>query len=437
MRNQVPNFIRRIHRPEFYGWIVVRAAFLIAIFGWGVGFYGPAVYMKAVQDAHGWSLGLVSAAVTWHFLIGAVAVANLPCAHRRFGLPKVTFAGALALALGVVGWSLCQNPWQLFLAATLSGVGWVALGAVAINTMVSPWFATKRPAALALAYNGASMGGVIFSPLWVALIAAQGFAWAAIGVGMVMVLLLGWLARHVLVQTPADKGVQADGVALPPHATEGPRGPTAPLLAPTARLGRPWRDAAFITLALGTALGLFAQIGLISHLYSLLTPALGAQTAGFAAGLATASAIVGRTLVGWLLRPGADRRRVAAANYMVQVAGCGCLALGALLPVPVSTPWLIAGVVLFGFGIGNATSLPPLIAQVEFYGQDMSRVVAWVTAVSQGTYAFAPLFFGLIRGAFESDQPGISPALFALAASIQVLAAWCYLAGRGKFLRRA
>ena len=44
------------------------------------------------------------------------------------------------------------------------------------------------------------------------------------------------------------------------------------------------------------ALGLFAQIGLVAHLFSLLVPALGAQQAGLAMGLATALAIAGRTL---------------------------------------------------------------------------------------------------------------------------------------------
>ena len=48
------------------------------------------------------------------------------------------------------------------------------------------------------------------------------------------------------------------------------------------------------------ALGLFAQIGLITHLFSLLVPALGAQRAALAMGLATGSAIAGRTLVGWV-----------------------------------------------------------------------------------------------------------------------------------------
>ena len=56
-----------------------------------------------------------------------------------------------------------------------------------------------------------------------------------------------------------------------------------------------------LSLAAGMRLGLFAQIGLLAHLFSLLVPALGQQLAGFAAGLATAAAIAGRTLVGWLM----------------------------------------------------------------------------------------------------------------------------------------
>ena len=46
-----------------------------------------------------------------------------------------------------------------------------------------------------------------------------------------------------------------------------------------------WRDRRFLTLAAGMALGLFAQIGLTAHLFSLLVPALGAQQAGLAMGL--------------------------------------------------------------------------------------------------------------------------------------------------------
>ena len=75
---------------RFYGWRVVWAAFTLAVFGWGVGFYGPPVFLHAVHAGRGWPLALVSAAVTLHFLVGAVSVTNLPALHRRFGVAWVT-----------------------------------------------------------------------------------------------------------------------------------------------------------------------------------------------------------------------------------------------------------------------------------------------------------------------------------------------------------
>src|SRR5262245_59491912 len=54
-------------RKTFYGWRVVAAVFVLATFGWGLGFYGPPVYLHTVQAARGWSLALISAAVTTHY----------------------------------------------------------------------------------------------------------------------------------------------------------------------------------------------------------------------------------------------------------------------------------------------------------------------------------------------------------------------------------
>ena len=55
----------------------------------------------------------------------------------------------------------------MFVAALLSGAGWGGMSAAALNAIVSPWFVRRRPAALGLAYNGGSVGGVIFSATWV------------------------------------------------------------------------------------------------------------------------------------------------------------------------------------------------------------------------------------------------------------------------------
>lgn len=397
--------------PPFFGWRVAWAAFTVAVFGWGVSFYGPPIFLPAIQAARGWSVTLVSAAITSHFLLGAVVVANLAALHRRFGIVAVTRAAAVASALGVLGWALAAAPWQLFAATLVSGFGWAATGGAAINAMVSPWFARRRPAALSLAYNGASVGGILLSPLWVALIAGFGFAGAAALVGGAMVLALWWLSGRYLAPTPASLGQRPDGGAA------GPAVPAGPAMLPGRAL---WRDRRFVTLAAAASLVLFAQIGLIAHLFSLLLPAMGAQGAGFAAGLATACAIAGRMVFGWLLPPGMDRRRVAAANSAVQVVG----SLVLLAAGGTAVPLLLLGVVLFGLGLGNAASLPPLIAQQDFAPADTARAVALVTACNQAVYAFAPAAFGLLRTVGE-------PWLFVAAAAIQLAAAGVVLMGRG------
>src|SRR5215831_14720627 len=163
------------NRQVFYGWRVVGAAFVLAVFGWGMGFYGPPVFLSVIREVRGWPLPLISTAITIHFLIGAFTGAHLPALHRRFGIATVTKAGAICLAVGVSGWAASRTPWQLFVASIVSGTGWGAMSAAAINGIVSPWFVRARPAALGMAYNGGSIGGMVFSPLWVASIGWLGF----------------------------------------------------------------------------------------------------------------------------------------------------------------------------------------------------------------------------------------------------------------------
>lgn len=419
------------YSEKFYGWRIVGAAFVLAVFGWGLGFYGPPIYLQAVRDLRGWSLPLVSAAVTVHFLFGALVVARLPKLYLRYGLPAVTKAGVLSLALGISGWAVAAEPWQLFAAALLSGAGWVAMGAAAINAIVAPWFARTRPAALAMAYNGASIGGVVFSPLWVAAIGMWGFPAATAVVGVIVTICVWILADVYFSRTPQQMGLAPDGDEPAVAAIFSASAAARPLSGISL-----WQDRRFVTLAAGTALGLFAQIGLLAHLFSLLVPAVGAELAGVAISAATMAAIAGRTLVGWLMPVGADRRLVACGSFAVQITG----SIAFLIAGGSHIPLLMLGIILFGVGIGNATSLPPLIAQAEFARQDVSRVVSLNVAISQATYAFAPASFGLIRE--FAPQAGViagaaAPYLFVVAALLQALALAAFLAGRRRSIARS
>ncbi|MBV7482667.1 MFS transporter [Bordetella sp. BOR01] len=405
----------------FFGWRVVGAAFVIALFAWGIGFYGPPIFLGVLHATRGWPVSLLSAAITVHFLCGAAVVACLGTLHRHYGVAGVTGAGALLTVVGLLGWGYAREPWQLFLAMPFGGAGWAMTSGAALNAMVSPWFERRRPVALGMAFNGASLGGVVFSPLWVALIAVAGFDGAVLAVALAMVATIGSLAWLYLRQTPAALGVAPDGDTAPVALAGDPAPPVH-----AVALDAPRRDRRFYTLALGASLGLFAQVGLVAHLFSMLVPVLGSGAAGAAMGLATACAIGGRILLGRLMSPLMDRRKAAAVNLGLQALGSVVL-LGA----GSSGAGMVLGCCLFGMGLGNVTSLPPLIAQADFRPADVARVVAWVTAVGQAGYAFAPAAFGLLRewGA-ASGQGGL--LLFLGAGLIQLAAAAVMLAGRAR-----
>ncbi len=412
---------------QFFGWKVMWAALVVAVFGWGVGFYGPPVFLHTLGTRRDWSISLVSAAVTTHYLVGAFIVASLPAIYRKLGLAPTTKASAVCLGLGMLGWAVAEAPWQLFLATLVSGAGWAGTGAVAINTMIATWFDRGRAKALSVAYNGASVGGVLLTPIWVGLITYGGLAMAAFTVGAIMIAVIWFLSDRYVAITPTSIGTTIDG---------GPVVSTVVMNAGSQIAQRPgwtlWTSGTFVTYAAGFTMGLFVQVGIIAHLFSLLTPDLGLQGAGLAIGFATASAIAGRTLVGWFLLPTTDRRLVAAATYLVQAVGCFALAMA----IGQSAPILLLGILLFGIGIGNVTSLPPLIAQVEFARADVARAIALATAIAQASYAFAPAAFGLLRE-WPEAVAGSSrvTVFFTVAAGLQVMAAIIYAIGRHRHRR--
>jgi hypothetical protein len=118
---------------RFPGWAVVWVAFIVAVFAWGVGFCGPAVFLQTLHAERGCTISTISAGITLHLLLSAAIVAYLPQLHRRFGIANTTFGGAVLSALGISAWANVREPWQIFLAALSSGAGWAVTSGAAIH----------------------------------------------------------------------------------------------------------------------------------------------------------------------------------------------------------------------------------------------------------------------------------------------------------------
>ena len=375
-------------RGPYHGWWVVFCTFVVALYGWGLGFYGLSLYLVALTKIHGWTPTVVSSAITFYYLAGALLVMQVGDLIQRRGARIVVLTGVGLMGLGVVGLTLAREPWQIYFSFFVMVPGWVAMGGGSINTIVAQWFDRRRGLAASLALNGATCGGLLFAPAFAWAIDTLGFATACYGAVAIVLLTLWPLAAFALrPRRPgeSDAGDDAPGRAEPPGVPMSRRALMA--------------EPRYLTMVGAFSLGMLAQISFIAHQAALLEPVLGLKQAGWAVSLTAFSALIGRFAVGTIVDR-VDRRKAACANFAVQIA-----AMTVLLATS-SVAGLYAGCILFGFGVGNLITLPGLIVQREFPRRDFARAVSLNVAITQLAAATGPSLLGLLHdlsGSYRSS----------------------------------
>jgi len=367
---------------HYDGWRIVAVCFLLATFGWGLGFYGQTVYLAELHRLHGWPASLISSATTFFYLFGAVLlVAFVSEAMRWFGPRNCLLGGVVAMATAAALIGQVTAPWQLYAVSVLLAFGWAGTSLGVITNTLGLWFDRRRGMAISLALNGASFGGIIGVPLLVAAIGRFGFSGAMMAAAAAMLVLMLPVILIFVGRPPLRAGVAAESAAEAPSASR----------LRAAAFG----DLAFLTLSIAFALVLCAQVGFIVHLISFLDPVIGRGPAAVAVALLTAMAMAARVLFSAVI----DRlnQRLAAAISFASQA----LALAIIINSR-SEILLIAACGLFGFSVGNLITLPSLIVQHEFDPRAFGVLVSLITAINQITYAFGPGIIGLLRDASGS-----------------------------------
>jgi MFS family permease len=364
---------------RYPGWRVVLACFLVALFIFGFGLYGHAVYLAELQRLHGWSTGLISSASTLSFLLGSLLAAFTSDVVVRIGTGRFLLAGIFALAASTTLLAFAETPWQLYAAYILLACGWMGMGTVVIATIVSSWFEHRRGLAISIAFNGATFGGIVIAPTLVVLIGAIGFTQAMLAMTAVMIVILVPVVIGLIgVSVPASEGRdQATGSSQPP---------------PALSRGKLLRDFGFWTIAAPFSLALLAQVGFIVHQIALLEPAMGRSLAALAVAVTTTMAVIGRLCLG-LVVDRLEPRAVTAGSLLTQAA--------ALFAITQTTEpaVLFVACAVYGFSIGNLITLPPLIIHREYEPAAFGTVLGLSTAICGIVSAFGPGLVGFVRGA--------------------------------------
>ena len=367
---------------RYDGWRIVVVCFLVATFGWGLGFYGQSVYLAELHRLHGWPASLISSGTTFFYLFGALLVAFVSEAIRSFGPRNCLLAGVVAMAAAAVLIGQAAAPWQLYAADAVLAFGWAGTSLGIITNTLGLWFDHKRGMAISLALNGASFGGIIGVPLLAAAIEKFGFSGAMIAAAIATVALL--VPVILIFVGPPPVGSNA---AVAAASADAP--------SPAKIRAQAFRDVAFLTVSIAFALVLFAQVGFIVHLIAFLDPVIGRASAAIAVALLTAMAVVGRVLFSTVIDQ-LNQRLASAISFISQA-----VALAVIINSR-DEVLLIAACAVFGFSVGNLITLPSLIVQREFDPRWFGVLISLITAINQITYAFGPGVIGLLRDASGS-----------------------------------
>lgn len=384
---------------RYAGWRIVAVCFLVATFGWGLGFYGQSVYLAELHRVHGWPSSWISTATTAFYLMGALLVAFISDAMRRVGPRNCLLIGVCCMAAATALLGQIHALWQLYAVNLLLAVGWAGTSLGAITNTLGMWFDQRRGMAISLALNGASCGGIVGVPLLVAAIGGFGFSGAMFAAAGAAIVLLVPIILIFVGQPPRRSS-----------STTGQGGAMADVSASRIRAAA-FRDIAFLTLTISFALVLFAQVGFIVHLISFLDPVLGREHAAIAVALLTAMAVIGRLLFSTVI----DRlnQRLASSISFASQA----VALVILINFHNEAAVFFA-CALFGFSVGNLITLPALIVQRDFDARSFGVLISLITAITQVTYAFGPGIIGVLR-----DVSGGYTVPFTLCIALELMAA--------------
>src|SRR3984885_1773261 len=367
---------------HYDGWRLVAVCFVVAPFGWGLGFYGQGVYLAELHRLHGWPTSLISSATTFFYLFGAALVVFISEAVRSFGSRNCLLGGVVAMAAAAALVGQVTAPWQLYAVNALLALGWAGTSLGVITNTLGLWFDQKRGMAISLALNGASFGGIIGVPLLVASIGRFGFS-EAMPIAAATMLALMIPVILIFVGRPPVHG----GAAVQLATVEAPS---------ASRIrAQAFRDVGFLTVSIAFALVLCAQVGFIVHLISFLDPVIGRERAAVAVAVLTAMAMIGRVLFSTVIDQ-LNQRLASAISFLSQAVAL------AIIIHSRNEMVLIAACALFGFSVGNLITLPALIVQREFDPRSFGVLISLITAINQITYAFGPGIIGLLRDASGS-----------------------------------
>ncbi len=385
MATKIPVFMNIVSKMKgiFYGWWIVTACFLMAVYAGGVVGWGFTSVFEPIKNELGWTSAQIAFSSSLRGMETGLLAPGVGLLIDRFGPKSIMFTGGIFAGLGLMLMGSVRTLPMFYTASALIALGLSLCSANALQIAVATWFRRKISLALGLMSCGWGVSGLLIPVVvWV----VDKFGWRAsqvyFGIGMFLFILPFSL---IVRRRPEDYGMQPDGDSSLAVSDE------RPVSKATGSKGISTRQAfgsrAFWIIAVTMAAQNMIVSSVSTHVMPYLTSVgYSREVAGFMASGIPLASIIGRFGFGWL----GDR----VSTKKLTIFGFGILALGMISFAYALWGLFIIAVFLltFGIGFGGINTMRAVLPQTYFGIKSYGTILGLVMGVGTfGSMVGAPL----------------------------------------------
>ena len=387
-------------RP-FYGWIIVFAsAWIYGISVVPTFCFG--IFIKPLSEEFGWLRSEITGAFGLFMIVTGFMSIVAGLMVDRFGPRQTTLIGGSLLGIGVFLISRIDTLWQFYASYSVVVSLGYALIFVPLSVTIPRWFVRSRGLALGIFFAAAGVGGLIMSPAlqhWITL-----YGWrislVIVGIGTVVLIIP---AALLLKKEPAEMELQPLGEDKISQAAGGANDTSVQELESAAEsrdrtVGEAIRSSDFWIYQLSVVLMwtgiMMAQIHMVPYATDI---GISATVAAFALGIASASNVVGRVVMG-------------AASDQIGTKRCLCFSmilagLALFVLAFIRQAWMLyCFAVMFGFAYGGVMPQGPKVMGSLFGVRFLGAIMGVGVVFAVMGPAIGPLLGALIHEHLGSYQ---------------------------------
>lgn len=368
----------------FYGWWIVVSCFVLMFVMMSIVSMVMGIFVIPVSA----ELNISRTQFSLYFTIlsGVGLLISPAIGMSKMDLRVMISLGVILCGICFMALGYCKNLIMFYIISVVMGIGFKICTNIPASILLANWFKEKSGTAVGIAFAGAGIGNMIFTPIANYLISVYGWRSAYVILGVLMMIITLPFTMFIIKNKPSDLGIVAYGERQ--HSRSAKDGGKEEVQGYT--LSELMKTPFFWIIMFCMIVVNIVSCGINSHLPSYMQDI--GHSATFAAFIVSSGSLMltfGKVILGFM------SDKLGGTSIVAISCAALTLSLVALMGSPVTILAIFAGL-LHGFGTSFGSVGPPIITRQLFGEKDYSSVMSVVSMTSGIGMAIGAPFCGVI-----------------------------------------